>query len=225
MAGRNVPLEIGGYYHIYNRGVARLPTFSSTGDYRQAILSLSYYQYSKTPIKLSRYKSLPPDEKSKLLELLSHEDSKLVQIISFVLMPNHFHLLLKQIQNQGISKFVSQFTNSYTRYFNIKHSRPGSLFQGPFKAVCVESEEQLIHLSRYIHLNPYVSSVIKKSELLTYPWSSFPDYLKESSTLIDPTPILSHFKSSSDYQTFVLNHSDYAKELGIVKHLTLDLDR
>ncbi|KKU29001.1 MAG: hypothetical protein UX42_C0004G0006 [Microgenomates group bacterium GW2011_GWC1_46_20] len=225
MAGRNVPLEIGGYYHIYNRGVARLPTFSSASDYRQAILSLSYYQYSQPPVKLSRYKSLSPDEKSKLLESLSRNDSKLVQIISFVLMPNHFHLLLKQVQDQGISKFVSQFTNSYTRYFNTKYSRPGSLFQGPFKAVCVESEEQLIHLSRYIHLNPYVSSVIKKSELLTYPWSSFPDYLKGNSTLANATPILSHFKSNFDYQTFVLNHSDYARELEVVKHLALDLDR
>ena len=225
MAGRNVPLEIGGYYHIYNRGVARLPTFSSTGDYQQAILSLSYYQYSQPPIKLSRYKSLLPDEKSKLFESLSHKNSKLAQIISFVLMPNHFHFLLKQVQDQGISKFVSQFTNSYTRYFNIKYSRPGSLFQGPFKAVRVESEEQLIHLSRYIHLNPYVSSVIKKSQLPIYPWSSFPDYLKGNSTLVDPSPILSHFKSNFDYQIFVLNHSDYARELEVVKHLTLDLDR
>ena len=225
MAGRNVPLEIGGYYHIYNRGVARLPTFSSTGDYQQAILSLSYYQYSQPPIKLSRYKSLLPDEKSKLFESLSHKNSKLAQIISFVLMPNHFHFLLKQVQDQGISKFVSQFTNSYTRYFNIKYSRPGSLFQGPFKAVRVESEEQLIHLSRYIHLNPYVSSVIKKSQLPIYPWSSFPDYLKGNSTLVDPSPILSHFKSNFDYQTFVLNHSDYARELEVVKHLTLDQDR
>lgn len=225
MAGRNVPLEIGGYYHIYNRGVARLPTFSSTGDYQQAILSLSYYQYSQPPIKLSRYKSLLPDEKSKLFESLSHKNSKLAQIISFVLMPNHFHFLLKQVQDQGISKFVSQFTNSYTRYFNIKYSRPGSLFQGPFKAVRVESEEQLIHLSRYIHLNPYVSSVIKKSQLPIYPWSSFPDYLKGNSTLVDPSPILSHFKSNFDYQIFVLNHSDYARELEVVKHLTLDQDR
>jgi|SRR3989344_5276178 len=221
---RDTPLVTGEYYHVFNRGVARQPTFLDNHDYKQAILSLSYYQFVNPPTKLSRYKSLPKAEKDSLLEKLNTSGPKWIQIISFVFMPNHFHFLLKQNSDNGISKFVGQFSNSYTRYFNIRHSRPGSLFQGPFKAVHVESEEQLLHLSRYLHLNPYVSSVVKKDKLAAYPWSSYPDYLQGKSRLIDMAPIMHRFKSPTDYQSFVSNHADYARELEIIKHLTMDLD-
>jgi len=217
MSGRELPLVTGEYYHTFNRGVARLPTFLDDRDYKQAMLSLSYYQFVHPPIKLSRYKSLPRVEKDKLLESMNQSNQKLAQIISFVFMPNHFHLLLKQNIDDGISKFISQFSNSYTRYFNTRHSRPGSLFQGTFKAVHVESEEQLLHLSRYIHLNPYVSAVVKKDQLATYPWSSYPDFLQGKSQLPG-------FKSLAAYESFVSNHADYARELEIIKHLTMDLD-
>lgn len=93
-------------------------------------------------------------------------------------MPNHFHLLLKQTKENGISKLVANFQNSYTRYFNLKNERVGPLFQGVFKALRVKTDEQLIHVSRYIHLNPYSSSVIKSfEELKRYPWSSVEEYL------------------------------------------------
>lgn len=69
-------------------------------------------------------------------------------------MPNHFHLLIKQTEQNGISEFVGKFSNSYTKYYNTKHNRVGALLQGQLKAVLIESGEQLIHVSRYIHLNP-----------------------------------------------------------------------
>ena len=84
-------------------------------------------------------------------------------------MPNHFHLLLKQTIDNGISHFLSKFTNSYTKYFNTKYNRVGPVFQGVFKSVHIESDEQLMHLSRYIHLNPVVSAVVEKQNLLSYP--------------------------------------------------------
>lgn len=224
MASRVTPLVTGEFYHVFNRGVARHPTFSLLHDYQQALLALEYYRFSKPPIKLSRFKALARVEKEKLMSSLVRDHSKLVQIISYVLMPNHFHLLLRQVSDEGISKFVGQFSNSYTRYFNTKHSRIGPLFQGPFKSVHVESHEQLIHLSRYIHLNPYVSSVVTEIGLSTYPWSSYPDYLKGSSLLVDLSSVLSNFNSVSGYQTFVSNHADYAKELEVIKHLVLDID-
>lgn len=224
MASRVNPLVTSEYYHVFNRGVARQPTFLSQRDYQRAILTLDYYRFCDTPFKFSRFEEVSIQEKNKLLQELRSSQNVLVDIVCFVLMPNHFHFLLRQIVEDGISKFVGQFTNSYTRYFNTKHSRPGHIFQGPFKAVHIESQEQLIHLSRYIHLNPYVSSVIKKSELPTYPWSSYPDYIKGNSNTINITSVLSTFRSAQDYQEFIMNHSDYAQQLEIVKHLTLDLD-
>ncbi len=196
----------------------------SDGDYRQAILTISYYLFGNLKIKLSRFKSLATNERDKLIANLRLSDDKIVQIVSFVLMPNHFHFLLRQEKGNGISRFVSQFTNSYTRYFNTKHTRVGPLFQGQFKAVVVENENQLIHLSRYIHLNPYVSSIVSKEELFTYNWSSFPSYLGEKSQKILVDPVMGYFKSSDEYKAFVLNHADYAESLEKMKHQVLDLD-
>lgn len=217
---REISLETGEYYHIFNRGVAKLPTFLNDGDYKQAILGMSYYQYQKPPMKLARFKALSHEEKTKLITERNIKDLKLVEILSYVFMPNHFHFLLKQIADQGIAKFIGQFSNSYTRYFNIKHTRVGSLFQGTYKAVHVESGEQLIHLSRYIHLNPYVSSLIKKDALNNYQWSSFPDYLQNRGSNL----VMSYFKSVNKYKAFVMEHSDYARELEIIKHQTMDLE-
>ena len=137
-------------------------------------------------------------------------------------MPNHFHFLLKQIAENGISIFVSKFTNSYTKYYNTKRSRTGPMFQGVFKSVYVESDEQLIHLSRYIHLNPVASVIIKDAELLSYPWSSLRDYLRGKPSLLYIEPVLNHFSSSNDYKNFVLDRIDYAKQLEQIKHLTLE---
>ena len=216
----------GEYYHVFNRGVAKQPMFLSDMDYQQAMLGMNYYRFVKPPIKLSRFKRLSGESKMLLLSKLNREQKKLVDIICFVLMPNHFHFLLRQSNDGGISKFVSQFSNSYTRYFNTKRQRVGPVFQGAFKAVYVENNEQLLHLSRYIHLNPYVSSNISKNNLWSYPWSSLPQYLKSTTptSVVESTIILSQFKNNSGYKDFIADHSDYARQLELVKHMTIDVE-
>lgn len=224
MAGREESLVTGEYYHVFNRGVAKLPVFVAKQDYQQAMLGLNYYRFIKPPIKLSRFKRLNTQSKAEFLSKLSGIGNKLVDIVSFTLMPNHFHLLLKQTADNGIARYLSLFTNSYTRYFNTKLRRPGPLFQGVFKAVHVDNNAQLLHLSRYIHLNPYVSGIVNKVDLLAYPWSSLPYYLAGTKDIIEPSSILSQFKNPPGYRDFVLNHADYARELESVKHLTIDIE-
>ena len=148
----------------------------------------------------------------------------LVEIIALCLMPNHFHLLLRQRTNEGISKFTSNFTNSYTRYFNIKNERTGPLFQGKFKAVRIETDEQLWHVSRYIHLNPYASHVIKTlKDLEDYPYSSFPEYIGKSKTeFYDKEIILNQFKDKKSYKKFVLDQADYQRKLEVIRRLLLE---
>jgi putative transposase len=214
-----IPLVNGEYYHIFNRGVARIPTFLSHSDYEQCMLTLSFYLFTNLPMKLSRYKKLGSDERKRLFTSL---DQQYVEIISFVLMPNHFHVLLKQVRDKGISTFVSQFTNSYTRYFNTKYDRVGPLFQGLFKAVHIESDEQLVHTSRYIHINPTTAHIIKQELLTSYQWSSYPTFLSGNSSLVNPRPILDHFPSRIAYENFVNDQVDYAQKLKEIKHLTLE---
>ncbi|MBI5358552.1 transposase [Candidatus Amesbacteria bacterium] len=224
MAMRQTPLVSGGYYHIFNRGVAKMPIFTTISDYTRALQTIEYYRFTNPPLKLSKYKDLSIEQKSRINLELDYKKDCLVDILSFVFMPNHFHFLLKQSTDWGVSKFVGQFSNSYTRYFNTKHNRVGPVFQGVFKAVEVESEEQLIHLSRYIHLNPYVSSLISKAELDKYLWSSLPAYLGIRKSFVDLGTILSQFSTKFTYRDFVFDHSDYAHELERVKHLAIDIE-
>ena len=138
-------------------------------------------------------------------------------------MPNHIHFLLKNLKENGISTFMRKFQDSYAKYFNTKFSRTGVLFQHMFKAVRIETDEQLIHVSRYIHLNPATAYLIEIEKLRYYPWSSYPYYVNGDSPIyLSKEQILSFFKSPEDYEQFVLDQADYQRELDQVKHLALE---
>lgn len=154
---------------------------------------------------------------------LLNAEKRIVEIVCYCLMPNHFHFLLQQKRDGGITEFASKLTNSYTKYFNIKNRRVGPLFQGEFKSVYIETNEQLLHLSRYIHLNPLVDYVTKYLE--NYKWSSYIEYINSSiNGACQKDIILNQFKSHNDYKQFVLNWEDYGKKLEAIKHQLLDFE-
>lgn len=212
MPYRTTPLINGNYYHIYNRGVERRDIFQTDNDRNRFLKTIFYYQYIGPKPRFSRFN--PEIHKN-----LSKET--LINIIAYCLMPNHFHLLIKQNKDNGISEYTGKISNSYTKYFNTKYRRVGPLLQGSFKSVLVESDEQIIHLSRYIHLNPYVAGLIKN--LKDYSWSSYNDYLNNSSRVIKEE-ILNFFKSAKDYENFVLDYQDYALALANIKHQLIDVE-
>lgn len=163
------------------------------------------------------------DERQRVLTDLLRKKDFLVEIIAYCLMPNHFHLILKQLEENSISKFMARFTDSYTRYFNVRNKRNGPLFQGRFKAIRVETDNQLFHLTRYIHLNPYSSFVIKTiPELLSYQYSSFWEYLSDSPLICSKKIVLNQFKNVETYRKFVLDQADYQRKLDEIKHLLLE---
>src|SRR3989338_4038652 len=123
----------GNYYHIYNRGVEKRNIFMGRRDYQQFLLTMDFYHKNPLPAKLSDFKR--GIEKAKKIE----NQIDLVGIYSYCLMPNHFHILLKQNVDGGITKFLRKFANSYTSYFNTKYDRIGPLFQGTFKAKLIEN--------------------------------------------------------------------------------------
>jgi putative transposase len=222
MAGRKVILTEGQFYHVFNRGLNQQKIFASKKDYERFFYSLLFYRFENLPIRLSHFIKTPLDKQKEIWERII-QLPHLVEIVAFVLMDNHFHLLLKQTAKNGITLFIKNLTNSYTRYYNQKYKRHGDLFEGVFKAVRIETEEQLIHVSRYIHLNPVVSYVVDEKHLESYPWSSLPFYLEEKEDdFIFKEPILNHFKDKKSYKNFVFNHIDYAKKLQKIKHLLLE---
>ena len=133
------------FYHLFNRGVERRPVFTNKREFLRAVDLVNFYRFNKPPLRYSKYLVLGEDLRQNFLAGLKE---KAVEIIAFCLMSNHFHFLVRQVQDSGTSKFMANFMNSYTKYFNANYQRVGPLFQGAFKAVHIESDEQLLHLSR-----------------------------------------------------------------------------
>ena len=224
MPGRKIPLATGEIYHVLNRGVASQPIFRSKRDYQRAQETIFFYQIKQLPLSFSRFLSLSSARRQEMLRERRKKKDFWVEIIAYCLMPNHFHFLLKQVDKSGISIFMSQFSNSYTRFFNLNRNRTGPLLQGKFKAIRIETEEQLNHISRYIHLNPYSSYVVKTlKQTITYPFSSLSEYLNPQLTsLCQKEIIMNNFKTTSQYEKFVLNRADYQRRLEEIKHLALE---
>jgi putative transposase len=220
---RSVVFANGEVYHVFNRGVEKRPTFIDKREYSRAKIAADYYRYEKQTLRLSKVLQLKKDLRAAFFDRLKIKSNKVVEIICYCFMPNHFHFLLRQQVDGGVQKFMSNFTNSYTRYFNTKQKRNGPLFQGAFKAVRIEDDEQLLHVSRYIHINPVVSYVITQTRLEKYPWSSLPEYLGSNiNGICDKDIVLGQFNSIKKYRDFVFSRIDYAKELEAIKHLIIE---
>lgn len=221
MAYRKIPIVKDEIYHVFNRSIAKQPIFLRSKDYQRALEVLKFYLYGKPPIRFSYYNKLPLKQKSEFLANLTNT-KPVVELIGFCLMPNHVHFLLKNLTDNGINKFMSNFQNSYAKYFNTREERSGSVFQQNFKAVRIESDEQLIHVSRYIHLNPVTSFIIEANELKDYSWSSYQDYLSGDSQNVSSRLVIEHFKRIEDYEKFILDQVDYQRKLDQIKHLTFE---
>lgn len=181
MSIRKISFAIDEYYHIYNRGNSKQVIFKNEEDYNR-FLSLLYVINNEQKLNFT-------DIKKSKKDLFSIEFSdKLVSIGAYVLMPNHFHLLVREKTEGGISKFMQKLSTAYSMYFNKKYNRAGSLFEGKFKSEYVDNDKYLKYLFSYIHLNPVkliqkdwkekgIKSTLRSFEFLEkYKNSSFHDY-------------------------------------------------
>ncbi|MFH1561241.1 MAG: transposase [Patescibacteria group bacterium] len=216
---RNLVFAENEYYHAYNRSTANEQIFAKKQDVKRALDIISFYRY-KQALRFSFYNRLKHDDKKEYLQKLPNKKS-LVTIYAYSLMPNHYHLLLKQNSANGIQKFLSDFQNGFAKYFNVKNKRSGSLFQRPFKAKHIETEEELLHISRYIHLNPTTSYMMEFEELKKNHLTSLPLYLNNEQTFVNTGFITGSFGNSAKYEKFVADQVDYQKKLADIKHLLL----
>lgn len=224
MSYRLTPLITGETYHIFNRSIARQPIFNTKVDYLRGVETLKFYCYTKPGLRFSYYKRLPTEQRTSFWNNLQQNGQKQVQLLAFCLMPNHVHFMIKEIVPNGISTFMSNFQNSYAKYFNIKTKRSGSLFQSMFKVVRIESDEQLMHVARYIHLNPLTSFVLRKiDELENYPWSSYSYYINnQNSKVFETKLLLNYFSSIGTFKQFTKDQVDYQRTMDQIKHLALE---
>ena len=187
---RKFDFSIGEFYHVYNRGNNKRTIFATTADYNR-FMFLLFIANSKDPVRIDNL--IHKYRKQGLTLLKSMEeigrDETLVDIGVYCLMPNHFHLLLHEKDEGGISLFMQKLATGYSMYFNKKHERIGGLFEGTFRAEHADKDNYLKYLFAYIHLNPVkliepkwkevgVTNVARvKKYLKEYKYSSYVDYL------------------------------------------------
>ena len=197
-----------GFYHIYNRGVEKRKIFLEEQDYR---VFLSYLKLYLSPVEetienTNKNSNLDYEEKSSKIFRLNELKNffNKIKLISYVLMPNHFHLELQQIGIKDIENFMRCLITKYTMYFNKKYKRVGPLFQGRYKAVSIFGNESLLDLSTYIHLNPL--ELLAEGQLLeSYPWSSYPAYIGNHEVKwLSKELVLSSFKGRESYRSFLM---------------------
>lgn len=213
------------YYHIYNRTIMNVPIFKNDQNANRLKQSMLF---ANSTISSKIFQFLRDSEKSsetKFIEAikLSKEGEKLVDILCYAIMPDHYHILVKERVDGGIINFVRKCDISITKYINTKNKRRGPIFESLFKSKHVNSNEYLTHLSTYIHLNPldiisgkeWRNHKLKnwgkiRKKIIDYPWSSLKLFLEDKS---DPVvsgekSILGQFKNKKDYESFLCEWSE-----------------
>lgn len=175
MPKKIIPLVVGETYHIFNRGTDKRIIFLSKSDYLRFYQSLDLFNTTQPIINF---------DSAKIFKKNNQNAEKLVKIIAYCLLPNHFHLLLTQNIEGGISEFMKRVSGGYTSYFNLHQERSGVLFQGVFKRVHVNSQSQFNYLMAYINENHFVHGIDLQREIC-HTSSLFYQGLSKSSVLSD----------------------------------------
>jgi putative transposase len=194
MSRRKIIFEKGKYYHIYNRGCNREDIFREAENYR--FLTQKLVSYS--------------------------QDSS-ISVIAYCLMPNHYHLLVRQDSDIPVSEFVQSIFNSYTKAFNKRYDRKGTLFEERFEAKEIDSDEYLIHLSRYIHLNPVKAKLVTSCE--DWEFSNYQEWIGfRQSVLFDVDLASTLFKDIASYKSFVEEYANTNSNELILQRYLFDED-
>ena len=231
-------------YHILNRGTDKRVIFQEEADYYRFIFLLYACNFGSPALNLWRKDTIKAGKailagENPPSKFIQSKCEQLIDILAVCLIPNHFHLILEQRVEKGISLFMQKIGIAYSKYFNLKNQRSGRLFQGPFKAILIDNENYLLRVSRYVHLNPLdliqsdwrIEEMKNQEEamrfLTSYPWSSLPDYLGVRNSKLITTKGLYNVmfdnfseKGESDYKNFLTGWTE--DEFKNIQALTID---
>lgn len=210
------------YYHLYNRGVEKRTIFLDDQDYAVFLSYLKDYLIPRDEDELRKKladTNLTYKEKDKILKLLRLNNfADEITLLSYCLMPNHFHFFIKQKKSESIDKFMNSICTRYTMYFNRKYKRVGSLYQGVYKAVRVINDGQFIYLTKYIHKQ----AIALKGKTLEKQPSSYLEYLgKRNMNWVKPEEVLSYFSKTNlaqSYQSFV----EETEDMGNIENIIIE---
>jgi len=215
---RKVPLKTGHLYHILTKSIADYRVFRTDDDFTRMVEMLRYYRHESPPLRFSLYKRCLEKRDSNLLLELPPK-GLLVDIVTYCIIPTHIHLILVQLKEEGISTFMKNLLNSYTRYFNMKNHRKGPLWQSRFKSILIETREQLFHLTRFIHLNPVLHGLTDRPEDWEYcSYSEYVDIARSPVCKYEPYLEI----DPQTYKASLEDRKDYQRRLSEIKHLLLE---
>lgn len=205
----------GEIYHIYNKSVDNISIFMNTP---QALRFLYVSDHYNDIYQVKKFSQVSQEyEEYNTLTLLCPRDNRCGKYISYCVMPNHYHFLIKIYNSSYFSRFLSNVENIFTRFFNAKHDRKGPLWQSRFQAVRIKTNQQLLHVSRYIHLNPVVSNLVVKPE--DWRFSSYRDIIYNKKVLRYLSEI--SIQQPLTYKQFVEDRIDYQRRLKYIKRMII----
>jgi len=214
-------LATGEVYHIFSRSIANFEILNNASEFERMLELLNYYNYP-LDTRFSHFLEMQWVQQMgfyKSLDTISKDKDQLVQVIAYCLMPTHIHLILKQLKENGISDYMRKVLDGYTKYFNAIHKRKGPLWESKFQNVLVDNDDQLIHLTRYLHLNPVTARLVEKPE--DWIFSSYREYLGSSNNSFCQFDDLLDIKPHA-YRKFVNDQVSYQRELAKIKRLIVD---
>ncbi len=159
---RKEPLITGLYYHIYNRGVDKRDIFMSEADLMRFVLSVKEFNVVKPIGSIKEHNIAVKYSQSGVQHPTGLDPKPLVSIVCYCFNPNHFHFILKQEVDGGISEFFKRLLGGYTNYFNLVHKRSGALFQGRFKSKLIDDDAYFLKIRPYVHLNYLMHDIPKE---------------------------------------------------------------
>jgi len=184
------------YYHIYNRGANKQEVYFGSADYLRFLETLHRFNTLEVVGSLYRLRKSRQGETSKV------SPNPAVRILAFCLLPNHFHLLLENLGEVNISKYIQKITDGHTKYINYRSNRTGSLFQGRYQFKEVKSEQQLWYLSAYINGNAEIHDIARVED---WPWSSLNYYLNWAGETLEVSPeaVMEGFRDVGEYRKYL----------------------
>ncbi|PIP55923.1 MAG: hypothetical protein COX06_00445 [Candidatus Zambryskibacteria bacterium CG22_combo_CG10-13_8_21_14_all_42_17] len=202
---RLIKIAPGEHYHVFNRGVNKQVVFHDTGDYFRFLFLILYFQSPMIFQQLGRF--VKEFVQSSALDRGQEEEivkKRVVELVTFCIMPNHFHLIVREKEEGGIATYMQRILTSYSKYYNTKYEKSGHVFQGPYKAVHITNDVQLLHTSAYIHRNPREMTMWFRKED-KYLWSSYQDFIGENrwEKLLVTDVVMGEFKDKKHYHKFV----------------------
>jgi len=206
----------GEIYHIFNKSISNYGIFKDLNNSQRFLNVVEYYNNRLITKSFSQFIIR---KKFDYQNIIHPKDFTYVKILSYCIMPDHYHFLLKILVDSTLSKLINTIEDSFTRYFNIKFDRKGPLWQTSFKSVEIKSNEQLLHVSRYIHLNPTTSNLVNKPE--DWIFSSYNDFISDEKVLKTYINEIS-IDDTEFYKQFVENNIEYQRKLKHIKKLILE---